>query len=436
MEEKDSIQLEQLLKTVPGGIAKLAFDDVITILYATDTFYTLMKNVTEKVNTKAPQELLKIVYSADIIYVTQQLAAQKHRKDNQISFNFRTLQHDGSFRWVMISGSRTNEGYTSGTKTVPVYSCIAMDVTDHMVKYKKLEQTYEYQRTISGLSKELYFEYEIATDTLTFTELFREVFGKDAVMPGFRTMLEKTKLIHPEELPTVINVFNSMMSGKKQVRFETRLVPKDGIPSWYVCYASIIFDENRNPYKVIGKLSTTSPIKSAEVIPPQPQLDTLTKVCTRDAAESLIMELMAKQEPDALSALMLIDIRNYKGINEIMKAATGENILTTIAGLFKTRFRSSDIIGRLGLSEFVIYVKGIRTDKNVYEKAEQLCKEVDQLYSFEYTKNSLSISIGIAFHRGNQTKYSDIIASANTALVMAKKVSSSSFEVYFESANN
>jgi len=87
MDEKESLQLEQLLKTTPGGIAKLAFDDVITILYATDTFYSLIKNVTDKVITKAPLALLRIVYSADIIYVSQQLAVQKHRKDNMININ-------------------------------------------------------------------------------------------------------------------------------------------------------------------------------------------------------------------------------------------------------------------------------------------------------------------------------------------------------------
>lgn len=434
MDEKDAIQMEQLLKSVPGGIAKLVFDDVLTILYATDTFNNLIKNATEKIITKAPMALLRIVYSADIIYVTQQLAVQKHRKDNLISLNFRTLQQDGSFRWVMITGSRTEEEYTSGTKSLPVYSCIAVDVTDHMLKYKKLEQINEYQRTITELSKELYFEYEIAKDTLAFTELFREVFGRDAEITNFRTRLERSKIIHPEELPIVISIFNNMMSGKKQVRFEVRLISKDGVATWYVCYASIIYDENRNPFKLIGKLSTTNPIKKEADMPStEPQFDTLTKVYTKESAESIITEVMSKQEPEALSALMVIDIRNYKGINEIMKAANGEDILTTIADLFKIRFRATDIIGRLALSDFVIYVKGIRTDKNVYEKAEQLCKEVDNLYSFAYTKNSLSISIGIAFHRGALMEYPVLLANSKTALIMAKKIPTSSFEVFYTS---
>ncbi|MBH1942088.1 sensor domain-containing diguanylate cyclase [Mobilitalea sibirica] len=436
MDDKTTDQKDQLLNTVPGGVAKIALDDTLTILYATDTFFSLIKNVSEKINTKTTLALLRIVYSADIIYVTQQLAAQKIRKDNIINFNFRTLQSNGSFKWVMITGSKTEEVHQSGNKSVPVYSCIAMDVTEHMLKYKKLEQVNNYHRIISELSKELYFEYEIATDTLVFTELFREVFGKDSVISGFRKKLDKTKMIHPDEVPGVIKVYSSMMSGRKQVRFELRLISKEGAPTWYICYASIIFDDNKNPYKVIGKLASINTIKKeAETVTQKPQLDNLTKVCTKDSAESMITEAMSKQEPDALSALLLIEIRNYKGVNEILTSVKGENILTTLAGYFKERFRATDIIGRLGLNEFIVYVKDIRTDRYVYEKADQICKEVENRYSYEHTKNGLSISIGVAFKKEEQMEYSALLANAKTALIMAKKENNNSFEVFYETTN-
>jgi diguanylate cyclase (GGDEF)-like protein len=436
MDEKNMLQVEQLLQSAPGGIAKLAFDDMLTILYATDTFYSLIKNVTDKATTKEPLALLRMVYSADIIYVTQQLAAQKHRKDNMISLNFRTLQQDGSFKWVMVTGYRTEEVYQAGTKSVPVYSSVAMDVTDLMTKYKKLEQTTNYQRVITELSKDLYFEYEIATDTLSFSELFREVFGRDAVIPNFRKKLEKTKIIHQEEQPAVVGIFNSMMSGRKQARFELRLIPKEGNPCWYICYASIIFGENRNPYKVVGKLSTMNPlIREQEITSYKPILDSLTNVCTKESFEILVTEAVAKQEENSLSAFLLIDIRNYKNINEIRRSLSAENILTTIGNLIKKQFRTSDIIGRIGLSEFVVFVRDINSDKIAFDKAEKLCKAIDALYSYEHTKNGITVSIGITLQRGEQ-EYQTLLANANTALVMAKKVATSSFEIFNGTINN
>ncbi|MDF2514532.1 MAG: hypothetical protein K0S04_4398 [Herbinix sp.] len=439
MDENNQLQLEKLLQSAPGGFANLAFDDMLTILYATDMFFALIKNVTDKVNLKAPLALLRIVYSADIIYVTQQLAIQKHRKDNMFTLNFRTLQQNGSFKWVMITGIRTEEVYLSGTKTVPIYSCIAMDVTDMMVKYKKLEQTIDYQRAITELSKDLYFEYEIAKDTLTFSELFREVFGKDATMTGFRGRLEKTKMIHPEEQPAVVGIYNSMMSGRKQARFELRLIPKDGNPCWYICYASIIFDENRNPYKVVGKLSTMNQV-AKDIEPKAPdhklQIDTLTNVFTKESAEFLIKEAIAKQGmKSSLCAFLLVDIRNYKNINEVRRSIQSENILTMVGEILNAQCRTSDIIGRIGLSEFVIYLRDIHSDKTAYDMAERICQKVEALYSYEHTKNGITASIGIAFLQGEQ-EYQTLLTNANAALVMAKKVQGSSFEVFSGTINN
>jgi diguanylate cyclase (GGDEF)-like protein len=435
MDDINKLQMEELLQSAPGGFVKLAMDDMLTVLFASDTFVAMVNNVSGK-TSKGPQQLLRMVYSADVIYVTQQLASQKHRKDNMINFHFRSLQQDGSFKWIMVSGNRMQEIHASGTKSVPVYSCMAMDVTDALIQYKKLEQSVEYSRAITELSKDLFFEYDIATDTLSFSEIFREVFGKDSVITGFRKRLEKTKMIHSEELPAVVGIFNTMMSGRKQVRFELRMIPKDGKPCWYICYASIIYGENRNPHKVVGKLSLINCVENAPVEASyRPILDSLTGVCTKESAEIMIREALNKQTAEALSAMLLVDIRNYKNINEIRKAINGENILTTIGHVMKREFRTTDIIGRIGMSEFIIFLRDIPSDHMVYDISDKLCKELESLYSYEHTKNTLTISIGITLQRGEQD-FQAMLANTNAALVMAKKVPISSFEVFSGAVGN
>jgi diguanylate cyclase (GGDEF)-like protein len=435
MDDINKFQMEELLQTAPGGFVKLALDDMLTVLFASDTFFSKVINVTEKA-VQGHQQLLKMVYSADVIYVTQQLASQKNRKDNMISFHFRSLQQDGSFKWIMISGHRMQEVHASGTKSVPVYSCMAVDVTDTMIQYKNLEQSVEYSRVTTELSKDLFFEYEIASDTLSFSEIFREVFGKDSVITGFRKRLEKTKIIHEDELPAVVGIFNSMMSGRKQVRFELRMFPKDGKPCWYICYASIIYGENRNPHKVVGKLSLINSVENAPVEASyRPTLDSLTGVCTKESAEIMIREALNKQTAEVLSAMLLVDIRNYKNFNEIRKAINGENILTTIGHVIKRELRTTDIIGRIGMSEFIIFLRDIPSDYMVYDISDKLCKEIESLYSYEHTKTTLTISIGITLQRGEQD-FQTVLANTNTALVMAKKVSVSSFEVFSGAVSN
>ena len=428
MSEQKNIVSDELLQTVPGGIVKLALDDTLTIIYATDNFFRMIRR-TDRTGKKA-ENLLNMVYSADIIYMTQQIATQKNRKDNSISINFRALMQDGSMKWILLNGNKTEELYQSGSKAVPVYSCVATDITDLMVQYKKLEQKIDYQRVIAELSKDLFFEYEIATDTLVFTELYREFFGGNPVISGFRGKLGKTSKIHPDELAAVNDIFNSMMNGRKQVRFELRILSKGGSYNWHTCYASIIPDENRNPYKVVGKVSTFNQLsKKAEVPVFEPVFDKLTNVYTKDSAEKMIREALSVNKKEALGALLLIDIRNYKNMDEIMKAVSGENLLSRIGTILRNKFRMTDIIGRTGISEFIVYIRDLPSDKIAYEKADGLCADINALYPYNNTKNGVYASIGIAFAKGVR-EYEHLYANANTALVMAKKSSAASFEVF------
>jgi diguanylate cyclase (GGDEF)-like protein len=417
-----------MLNALPGGYLRIALDDELTIMYANDTFYKLIEMNQSKL-TKPLKSVFKSVYSADIIFYTQQLAAQKRKKDDQILLFYRVLQKNGSLKWILINGSKTDEEYQKQNKTYPIYFCMALDITEHMTNYREMEQELDYHRTILELSKELFFEYEIATDTLTFKELFREVFGKESEIKGFSKKLENTKLIYPADLPGIIKIYKSMMSGKKQARIELRMITKDGDIAWYVCYASIILDENKNPFRLVGKLSLINKKQEEKKVAPKLQLDSLTNVYTKDTAEHLIAESMSTQDDDSITAIFACEVRNYKGLNEIVKIVDGVNVLSSIGKILKVQFRSTDIIGRIGLGDFLVYMKSISSEKSAYERAEQICKEVNRLFSYDFNKRGVVISIGVALFRG-QADFQREFANAKAALVMAKKDVTSSFEVF------
>lgn len=227
------INSEETAKDLPCSILKLALDDDLTILTANEEFYNLIDyNRSETL----PKTVFKIVYSTDIIYFTHQVADQKRRKDNRLILFFRVLQKNGSLKWIMISGSKTEENFQLQGKILPVYFCTAADVTSHMTEYKQMEQEIECHRTILELSRELFFEYLIAADTLYFSELFREIFDKEATIKNFSRKLEKTKIIHPDDLPVVISTYKNMMGGKKQAGLEIRLITREGKIAWYKRY--------------------------------------------------------------------------------------------------------------------------------------------------------------------------------------------------------
>lgn len=433
MSDNQIMDMDQMLNALPGGLLRIAMDDELTIIYATDTFYKLIEIDNIK-QVKLTKSIFKTVYSADIIFYTQQIAAQKQRKNNQFLLFYRVLQKNGSLKWIMINGNKSEEEYQKQNKSYPIYFCMALDISEHMNAFRKMEQELDYHRTILELSKELFFEYVIASDTLMFSELFREIFGKESEIQEFSKRLEKTKLVHQADLPGLMKIYKSMMSGKKQARIELRMTTKNDDIAWYVCYASIIYDDNKNPFKVVGKLSLINTKQEEKKQEPVLQLDTLTKVYNKESAEDLIVKNLTNQDDDTISALFICEVRNYKGWNEVVKIVDGENVLTSIAGVLKKQFRGTDVIGRLGMGEFIIYMKDISSERNAYKKAEVICKEVNKSFDYAFNKNGVNISIGVALAKG-QADYQTELTNAKAALVMAKKDRSSSFEIFYPSLN-
>ena len=213
MSDNQKFEMNQMLNALPGGLLRIAFDDELTIIYATDTFYELI-DIDSSKQAKLPKSIFKTVYSADIIFYTQQIAARKQKKDDQFLLFYRVLQKNGSLKWIMINGNKTEEVYQKQSKTYSIYFCMALDVSEHMTNYRRLEQELDYHRAILELSKELFFEYVIATDTLTFSELFREVFGKESEIKSFSKRLENTNLVHNADLPGVIKIYKSNLINR------------------------------------------------------------------------------------------------------------------------------------------------------------------------------------------------------------------------------
>lgn len=429
MSEKVMTDKKDLLRFLPGGIIKLVLDDDLTLLYATGTFLHLIRSATLSLGREFPIAMKKIIYSADIIYVSQQLAMQKQRKDNMFILQFRILQPDGGFKWIMISGRRMEEEYINGSKAYPVYSCIAMDATSHMEKHNEIEQELKYQDIISGLSEDIFFVYEIANDTMIFKEVFREKFGKENVVKKFSSKLEKSKLIDPEERPQIIKIYQRIMNGKKQARFMMHLISKDGISTPYECYVSIIYDENKNPFRVIGKMTCNPLMKESDPALKAQALEDVKIKQPEFLDENVMMETLKTYPLDSLSAFLLLEVRNYKIVNALVETLNGEDILTTIEVILKERFRTLDMIGRLSANEFFVFMRDISEEKNATDKAELICNDVDGLYSFEHIKNGMTISIGVNFITESQENYQAMVEATREALKEAKKEKNSAYVI-------
>ena len=132
-------------------------------------------------------------------------------------------------------------------------------------------------------------------------------------------------------------------------------------------------------------------------------------------------------EQGPCGVLMMMDIDNFKQINDKMGHLEGDKALQTVARVLTSTFRQEDLVGRLGGDEFLVFIKGgIRR--------ERLEQRVDGLLSaLERTPGpSITGSIGLTYVCNPDFEYDDYLRRADLALYESKRQGKNRFRFYEE----
>ena len=129
-------------------------------------------------------------------------------------------------------------------------------------------------------------------------------------------------------------------------------------------------------------------------------------------------------------SLILIDIDYFKNINDTYGHAAGDTILQTLANLFKSRTRETDISARLGGDEFSFLL--YRTYRETGEAfAEELLAKTNQLqFSFHDQIVEIGLSIGVACNWDDIHSIEALYGAADEALYEAKRRGRNQVAVY------
>ena len=148
--------------------------------------------------------------------------------------------------------------------------------------------------------------------------------------------------------------------------------------------------------------------------------DLLTGLTNKLATERKIKEYIA-ENPNSLGMMFVLDIDNFKKINDTMGHAFGDEVLKTLGRTISSLFRVTDIIGRTGGDEFTIFLKFLKSDENTLKEARKLVQFFKDFTAGEYVKYSATASIGAAVFPENGSDFDSLYKAADKALYKAKQ---------------
>nr|WP_246500576.1 sensor domain-containing diguanylate cyclase [Azospirillum rugosum] len=148
--------------------------------------------------------------------------------------------------------------------------------------------------------------------------------------------------------------------------------------------------------------------------------DGLTGLFNRRTFFERLEEALARPETGA-SALLYVDLDNFKAVNDLHGHQQGDAVLKAIGTLLTTSVRPGDLPGRLGGDEFVLWV-GRSDEENAKAVAQRLLNGMAGLRHLSASpEKPLGLSIGIAVHRPGRETVQELTDRADSAMYDAKK---------------
>ncbi|MEG2139398.1 MAG: sensor domain-containing diguanylate cyclase [Bilophila sp.] len=199
--------------------------------------------------------------------------------------------------------------------------------------------------------------------------------------------------------------------------------------SWMRIMGSIFFWNDDQSVRMIAYRQNINAQKQyEEQLFEQMQKDSLTGLYNKAATQEYIREKLL-HNPEHEHAFFIIDIDNFKHVNDSLGHAMGDFVLAEFARILKEQFRDDDIVGRIGGDEFVVFLP-VPHKEWVEKKAQKLVSTLHQHFVHEGKICEVSSSVGVALSPLHGMDFETLYKNADAALYETKRKGKNGFTIF------
>lgn len=353
-----------------------------------------------------------------------------------------------------ISDDRINQGFNAGATDVIIrpYSVYAHR---RVLNYIKL---HEMARDFKRSTMELEDAREDMDELLArmpgglFRYLASDDPGRDVfdyVSPGlvqmmgcrneedFRSLTGNTfrGFVHPDDRDHVLAEIRKQSAATGSDKVTYRIICKNGDIRWLEDWGNLIVDSNGVEWFYVVVLDITDKIVTREDLKQRAEHDGLTGVFNRETAMRQVVDMRA--HGTGKCSVILIDIDDFKGINDTYGHPFGDEVLKHLAHFLDDALRQSDVVARMGGDEFAAFIVGLGDGGRL----RSLVKRISELAFADFNSQALigkkvipSVSIGVACAEDLTTTVSELYSQSDEALYRTKSKGKNGFSFYRDNA--
>ncbi len=204
---------------------------------------------------------------------------------------------------------------------------------------------------------------------------------------------------------------------------------------WFLENGVIVRDENGNVTRIIGTHREITHLKqNIKRIKDLKVYDQLTKLYNRNALEVHLKEMLAREENHPI-AIILIDLDDFKYINDQYGHHVGDEILKTLANRMMQN-NVADYISRFGGDEFVLLLNNIESIEALINRLYEINYLIERKISIASDDYHMEASLGIALAPEHGNDCHELIRKADLAMYHVKNFNNNTwYQIYEEGIN-
>ena len=375
------------------------------------------------VNTK----LARLIHPSDI----NQLEAAVKNAQSESGFvtALRMVDNTGRYIWfVYIIDEAEPADNVCNSR---IYSISIFDIR---VFFKhtdtKADNTYmEY----FSLMEYLMFSYDVSTDRLRIFMMdgHQQVdFYRGTLADWRRTMLANGNVYGVTR-----NIFDSFCddfaNGTEifEREFKMKIFENSQGMEWCLVKGKTIIDFNGKKH-VIATMSKISPVNAEEhVYLNSDALDVGTDILNKRAITEYTKRLI-ESKPGCPVTIAIIDIDNFKTINDEFGHMFGDEVICNVADVIKESVEGKGVAGRIGGDEMFIVVEGLKSNDEIRNVLRTIRNNVSFMYNNQPDEPHVTCSIGSSTYPCDGQTYEELFNIADKMLYLAKEKGRDRYIIY------
>jgi diguanylate cyclase (GGDEF)-like protein/PAS domain S-box-containing protein len=220
-------------------------------------------------------------------------------------------------------------------------------------------------------------------------------------------------------------------------RAERRMICRDGLEIWTNFHVVLQQNSSGDGQYYIVQIADISDIKrSQQRMERMAFYDTLTDLANRRLFhERLDHAIEHSRRAESSSALLYLDLDNFKRVNDTLGHQIGDHLLREVAARLEQCVRAEDTVGRTGGDEFTILLAEIGSPTDAGVVAQKILNHLREPIHVSGHPLIVTTSIGITVIPGDSVDPNELMRNADLAMYKAKERGRNNYQFYSEDLN-